>query len=312
MSDPRARLPFVPQPATPRTREIQQQLLTEGARKATAKEAHWRSYTAFCERNALDPREDFQSACSLFAAALVEQHRMASTVKVYLKHIQECLDEERPAISSVMRALDIRTARQAHSHAMDLTEPEIAELLSYVYAVDPARALVLAFMWCTGVRCQDLSEIRGKQVMIDSSFFRVEVRLSKTAHHALDRAEIRVPVSWIPDMPEAISIELLQHVQTGRRLRPDEPVFGTPTTEALNHALENAWKKSGRRLQFRAAHKCPTSYTMRRSFMHRVALHCTHTNGDIDFELVCKYTLHKCAKTARAYYNQHVSDLTED
>ena len=300
---------FVACPVGQEIKQIEQSLLQEGDNMNDAKEAHWRAYRAFCTINHFDPRADFQTAISKFAAALIAQHRLESTVTVYMLHISEILATERSNYDKLLHALDIRIARRGHDHAMDLEVDDIAALIAKVYTdVSKPNALVMAFMWSTGLRCENLSEIFSRQVSIDASFLRVEVRLSKTASHPLDRAEVRIPVSWLPNMVIELSTALVEHARAARK-KPDETVFGTPNVDFLNAHIRRGWKACGHRLQTMGAHKCPTSYTFRRSFVHMIVRRCTDPEGVTDWTKVIKFTLHRCEKTAKAYYAKHVSDL---
>ncbi len=289
--------------------QLTQRLLDEGDDTTSTKDAHWRAYDAFCRANDLDPRDDLQQATPLFAAALLEQGRLESTVKVYLKHIKDRLEEARLPFNKVMRALDVRIARRGHDHAMDLEVEDLGCLLAKMQStISSTSAVTLAFMWVTGLRCEDLSEIFGKQVTINRDFLQVEVRLSKTFRNSLDRAEIRIPVAWMPDMAIELSRALVQKISHAKRSAANELVFGTPSVEVLNAHLRRAWKACGHRLIALGAHRSPTTYTFRRSFIHMIVRKCTDVDGVVSWARVSTFTLHKCEKTVRAYYNTHVSD----
>jgi integrase len=308
MPNPGARHRFVAKPAAASTIALEQQLLSEGDSGSAAKEAHWRCYEEFCVANQLDPVTDFQKATPRFAASLLEQNRLPSTVKVYMLHLKEHVEQQQKPFDALIHALDVRIARRGHDHAMDLDVASISSLLSHAFVENSERTLAMAFMWCTGVRCQDLKEIRGKQVDVTKEFFRVEIRLAKNTRHALDRAEIRVPIEWLPPMAEGIIVALIERIQRARVAAPEEPLFGTLSVASLNALLVTAWKKE-HRLQIDKAHQCPTSYTFRRSFLEQISKRCMDADGQVDYKRVCQFTLHKSEKTPRAYYAKHVSDV---
>ncbi len=238
-----ARRPYIATLNCPATDRLVGCLIEEGDQDLDIRETHWKAFAAHCQANNFSPCDQFQDAIPSFAASLLLQHRCAATVKVYLKHVKMVFDESRTRFSTVMRALDHQIARQGSIHAVDLNNMEISPLLHIMYTSgDRFIAIVCAFLWITGMRCEDVTELRRKHVELGDTFLRVEIRFAKNIRSRLDATELRIPIDWLPSLPKDIIIDLSRHLQEGSG---NDALFPSISADRVNRNLRVAWPRCG-------------------------------------------------------------------
>jgi hypothetical protein len=143
-----------------------------------------------------------------------------------------------------MRALEARMARTGSLHAMDLSAQDIVTTLNALYQDQTAReaALICAFMWLTGVRCEDLSWIYRGYVALSERSLRVEMRWAKNIRTTNERVELRIPVEWLPMLPRDLSEALSSRICRGAHC---ELLFPGASTEYINRSLRRVWPSCG-------------------------------------------------------------------
>jgi hypothetical protein len=122
----------------------------------------------------------------------------------------------------------------------------------------------------------------------------VEVRVSKAIRAKLHRTELTLPSDALPAVCDAVLRSWYDSFLAER------PVSGT--LNDLNEVIKGAFQSMA------IGGKIATSYTFRRSAMHRFIARYTDEEGIVSWDKVCVWSLHHTPKTLKAFYHLHVSD----
>ncbi len=117
------------------------------------------------QRQQFRPKEYLDRTVPPFAVSLLLQHRSESTVTEDLRHIRGEID-----MGLIIEALDARAALKGATHAVDIPADKICTVLhAAFYRVCSPSAVILGFLWTSGFRCQDLSQIRRMDGRLSTS-----------------------------------------------------------------------------------------------------------------------------------------------
>jgi integrase len=300
-----ARRPFAGLINDADTLVIAGQLLEEGDQEFDIRQTHWRAFLAHCQVNNFHPYDGFQDAIPTFAASILQQGRSPGTAVAYLKHVHECWKEARSNLATVVRALRARMAREGTTHALDMDTASLQHIIQRISKTSVTFGRICAFLWYSGMRSHDLTELRRKHVCFSDGYLRVEVHFTKTIRGPADGVELRIPCDWLPELDLETINSLVAHVTYGD---PDDLLFAEAEASDVNAAMRQACiilgmsPQAGRR-QF------PTTYTFRRAFVHAMEERFRDpTTGIVNWSHVTQYTLHQTERCVRAYYSSSVSD----
>jgi integrase len=223
-----------------------------------------------------------------------------------LKHVHEVFLEARTNYATIMRALSARTAREGTTHALDLDAAAIQCIIQRITDIHPTHGRTCAFLWYSGMRCHDLTELRRKQVTFQDGFLRIEIRFTKTIRGPADGVELRIPCVWLPEVDWNTADLLVSHIQKGE---PEEWLFPDAEATEINATIRRACTNLGMRAQAGTRH-FPTTYTFRRSFVHAMESRFRDARtGIVNWGHVTQYTLHQTERCVRGFYVSSVSDV---
>jgi integrase len=293
---------YRPSLLTQKDRLIAQDLIEGLDPNAAARRQRYKNFKTFCKMNSLryDTERRFGKALALHAGQLIRFGRMYSTVKQYCQWIRQEYSHPTTPQQTLMRTLGLLTANSDRNHAVDLSVSEIQALIWHLHFMSPKYGAVAYFMWATGMRFQDIRWLQDFRVLWSQKGIHIEVRISKTARVVLARKELFIPTRLLPPIDSLIP-------QTLAGFLSIPGFFENINLDAFNEWLHVASEESGRAIDL----DNPTSYSIRRSAMHRFIAEFTAEDGTIDFAGACRYSMHDTPKTLEAFYHRHVSDCFE-
>ena len=306
---------YFPHVLTTHERTQTKKCLRALAKRASARRALWSVFVEFCQKNGLNPLREANTV------GFVIQLRAAlapRTIKLYLGRLIRCFNERTLQGESVERTYELLglLAGQrllctvaARRYAVDITDELAARLILALVDKNSYVAMIVLFMWHTGLRYADLQYLAWTHLRLGDygTPTIVDVRRSKNIRSDWQRRELLLPNSLTLRMETHVLLRTLkeEHCWRFETVAPT-----TCTVTELNKYLKDCWHDLGSPPS--AADRPPTSYTFRRSAFRRFIACCRGSDGLIDWKRASRFSLHFNEKTLEAFYHDHIGDRSED
>jgi len=283
-----------------RAREYEQEL-EERLHELHTAQKHFQTH---CELNRLEPTTIH--AFVTFAVSLeAEVDPEVGPIKQgtrysYLKKVMHALQSTTDPLVAKRRFVvdDAKelAAQSGRGHAPDYS----LSVLHTLYHVAPSRARgTLWLAIALGLRNVDLQWLHpraltfGRVVNGELQDLWVDVTFGKVIHSTGDRRTLHLRRSMLPGIPPPP--ELLQMIADGK---DDFTEWEIASVDQMNRYLARMAPRTG--LLFNRGN--PTTYTLRRNFVHRVIESCRGQNGVVRWKDVTEYTLHFKEENVKAHY----------
>lgn len=264
-------------------------------------------YLRFCIVNQLHPHDlgaydgfivQFQSRRSYNRRTLAE----------YEQDIAEYLTEPRRSQEERYRRASLEdtrsaAAREPRGHAPDYNLS--FNRLLYENMLSPADRIMTWMGLALGLRPFDIDELGLRNIVLKRrqgilSSITVTVEVTKVISKAADRRNVTLEGNLLPGVEPPPELYAITGPGSTHSLATIEA-----SAEQFNRALDRARGRSG---LFARLGK-PTSYTLRRNFVHRVIARCRLPSGEPDWSRIALYTLHFKEGTIRGHYELTANDL---
>jgi integrase len=303
---PRKQQRFVIQEDDVECKALFERLLIEGYPADKRHRSVVDQYTQYCGVNAR--ATDAADSLGRFGAARLRQGLVPNGIRSTMASLLRALKP--PSTTQIiLRALARRGLASRVNHARDLSPDEIVELLQAMWDQGfQEEAIAAYFMWITGLRFETIQEVRWVDLIFRKGVFQVDISKSKTIQAQRSQTTWSIAVQLIPAGPVAVVNEFAE--RASRTSTCLELALGAFSRDHLNKVVKQvAYSTSIVMEGNEGPARVPTSYTFRRSAMHRFLEHCRGEDGVIDWKKATTLTLHHSEKVLKSAYAQRASDV---
>lgn len=237
-----------------------------------------------------------------WAASMIEQGMTYGSARTYVRNARSIMTGKTSPTAAIIKALSQLNALRPPSHAEDLTDLELIDIIKQLFAVGATRFAYTAFwMWNSPFRFEDLQWFRRKdfKVSIEGENYSVNVIRTKTVRDLVQGGTYTCPFHFMAAAPAEMIRNALDFVCHGERFT--ENIF-----EGEINSFNRALKAAHPRFENDGV---PTSYSFRRSFMNRVVEHFRILgDGVVDWDAAAKFTLHSSGDVLRGHYERRISE----
>lgn len=280
------------------------ELVERWKRRLAARLKVWSQYKTFCEINHLDPLKD--ESAEKVLAQWRNTKLVASSIRTNFRHLRAAIFRARRGesldlgqnIPDLLSDVNLQAARYRGKHAKDINVEALEEaiLLACTSEDDKSLQRKFAAMLLCGLRGSDFLEVASGELRVSAHRCTLDVNVSKN-HRAPDCKAVlnlshKMQGVWRPGLASLL---------IGRTMSFMKEDFNTRT-------VRNFFQARGI--------SGVSSYTLRRSYCHRVIEFCTDEQGRIDWVAATRLTLHKSVKSLMTAYSKkardHFSDSSSD
>jgi hypothetical protein len=285
-------------PASGAERDLLRTWLTSPSDSANL--ALWRAFEVFRRHEAATMPTEL--AIGLFCAKARRHGRESTSCLTYARTLLQCAVAEglmRPntsAATKLLRGIALEACDSKVLHARDVSVEQAQALLRQARL--PELRYAVFWMFTSGMRLADLNRFTAFSFELVGESLRIDVRVAKNVRSPDERYSLNLPLRSHDPL-------CLQWLREKRR--------PTMSCDSMNNALkaiavELGWEMTDAkraRDQGRPDLRAPTTYSLRRNFMHHVIDVCTRDSDAgklVDWMAAIQLTGHQKAATLRASY----------
>jgi integrase len=276
-------------------------ILQTGRVGRTASEKRFVDFLRQCALKPFSLQNQTAQCFALYVSSMIECRLKPSTIRGYLlgvvkeyKRRYPTYPTVGPAASPSIKYVNLLCAENPTKHAVDFEVVHLVRMITILFDNEELEsAWMLFLMLQTGHRCQDLARLKKCQFRMEDTGLSLELRVTKSTRHPQGRFSMSLPVEWLVPFPQYIISYFDSELALKERRETLVPDAG--------YAIANS-------LLSDVSVPAATTYSFRRSFMHRIIERFTDETGWVDYERAASYSLHDNVKTLRASYTRHVSD----
>lgn len=257
----------------------------------------------------LTVRRQFEEHCSLnnelqteedklltFIGSMRNQGLLWSTITTRVGLLNDSLRRGTDVMicrKDILAICSAEAAKISSRHAEDYALDDLVHICNHIEC-DFYRDVAFCVLWL-GVRVSDLNHQRVENFNIDEDNIRFDVLFSKNRRQQKHAVTILIPRADLPPLPSS----LLERLG-----KTSGPVFEMPVTATgLNSFLLKVVQ------QTKCSGTPPTSYSLRRNFIHRVIAEMTDEVGEVAWNRVMLRTGHMSANVLKSAYAKKAKDL---